>query len=385
MDKVRKRVLVLFGGESCEHDISIITGVLALNCIDKELYSPVPVYITEDGWYTGEELFDLAFYKRRDVKGLARVVTVFKSKILYTLKGSKLKEVGEVYCAVNCCHGLNGEDGSLAGVMRMLGIPFASPDMLSSSVCIDKTATKIFLSGMDVKTLQYKVVTASAFYKSREFVLSLAEKKIGYPCIVKPARLGSSIGISRASDRKELKEGIELALRYDGKIIVERALDGFTEVNCAAYRSGSKINISECECPKATGELLSFADKYGNGVKHALSRDFPAKIPTEISNKIKEITGAVYRKLYVTGVIRIDFLLKDGEIYLNEINTVPGSLALHLFKDKASDFNEVLTELIEEGVRSHREYLSSTFTYSADVFSCVGNKNSGAKHSTIKN
>lgn len=385
LDKVRKRVLIVFGGESCERDISVITGVLALNSLDRDTFIPLPVYITEEGWFTGEELFDLSFYKKRSVEGLKRVVPIFKSKTLYVLKGKKIKPIGEVYSAINCCHGLNGEDGCIAGVMRLLGIPFASPDMLASSVCIDKTATKIFLEGMGVKTLPYKVVTATAFFKSKEFVLNLTEKKIGYPCIIKPARLGSSIGITVARDKQTLKQGIERALRYDAKIIIEKALEGFTEINCAVYKSGGKICVSECENPKPTGEVLSFDDKYKSGLKHALIREFPAKIPEEASLKIKEITCAVYRKLYAIGVVRMDFLLKDGEVYLNEINTVPGSLALHLFRDKVSEFSEVLTQIIEEGARAHREYVNGTFTYPADVFSSVGNKKMGVKRSTILN
>ncbi|MBQ9709930.1 MAG: ATP-grasp domain-containing protein [Clostridia bacterium] len=381
-DKPRKRVLVAFGGRSCEHDISIITGVLVLNSLPKDEYEPLPVYITDSGWFTGEQAFDLAFFKGRDTGKMKRVVPLLGEGRICVLSGKRLKDVGEVYCAVNCLHGLNGEDGSFAGVMRMCNIPLSSPDMLASSVFMDKAASKVFLEGMGVPCLPYKVIKNKAFFQNRGLILNLTERQIGFPCIVKPARLGSSIGIKRASTKAELALAIEHALRYDGKIIVERALDGFVEINCAAFRSGGRVIVSECERPIASGDVLTFADKYKSGLTQQAIREFPANISEQLSRKIRDITACVYRKMGISGIVRMDFLLCNNEVYLNEVNTVPGSLALYLFKQKTSEYSELLKELIEEGVREHRDYESGTFTYPTDVLNGIGSKHCAAKRST---
>lgn len=365
----KKKVAVFFGGRSCEHDVSIITGVLTLNCMDRERYEPVPVYITAEGMFSGEGMYDIAGFEGDT--GAYEVLFKAGDRNIYRLKGGKMRPMGEIYCAVNCCHGLNGEDGCLAGLMRLAGIPFASPDMLSSSVCIDKAAAKNYLLGLGVKVLPCRVVTGKAFFENRELALSLTEEKIGYPCIVKPARLGSSIGIRIASERRELVEAIEGALRYDSKLIVEKALEGACDINCAAYVSAGKIVVSECENPKPSGSLYTFEDKYISGLKRTLSRDFPAKLPSGISEKIKEITALVYRKMFITGVIRIDYLVRGEEVYLNEVNTVPGSLALYLFKNSTGEYGEVISSLIEEGVRAHREYESLCFEYGTNMLSSV--------------
>lgn len=376
-----KNVLVTFGGISCEHDISVITGVLALNCLNGEKYNPVPFYITENGCFTGDKLFDVSFYRNFTEKGLTRCAVFPSDGRLYCVERGRLKPLCEVYCALNCCHGLNGEDGSVAGLMRLAGIPFASPDMLSSSVYMDKAATKVYLEGLGVKTLPYRVTSKAEYFRNPDLALALAERNIGYPAIVKPARLGSSIGVKRADDRNGLIAAVEYALKFDGKIIIEKALTDFTEINCAAYLSGGRVIVSECENPLPSGGILSFEDKYESGVKRGLTRKFPAEIPAEISDKIKAITEKVYRETYVNGVIRIDYLLSGEEIYLNEVNTVPGSLSLYLFNERTAEFNKTLTELIEEGVKARRDYDNGTFTYRSNVLSGVGGKK-GVKRST---
>jgi len=381
VNNVRKRVLVVFGGRSSEHDISIITGVTCLNCLIGERFEPVPIYLTEEGWFTGDKLFNLEFFKERTTEGLQRVVPLIKNRTLHILKGNKIKEVGEIYSAINCCHGLNGEDGSVSGVMRLWGVPFASPDMLASSVCMDKSATKIYLEGIGVKVVEGKTLFRSAFFQNRELVLGLTEKQIGYPCIIKPARLGSSIGISCASDRKSLKEAVESALRFDSKVVVEKKLENFTEVNCAVYRYNGRMVVSSVETV-SKNKMLTFDDKYKSGLKHANFEVLDGQISDEVKRKIQEVTAYVYRKLYAVGVIRMDFLVKDGEVYLNEVNTVPGSLALYLFKNKTSEFKEVLLELIEEGVKAHREFENGIFSYPTDLLNCKGYKMKGAKRHT---
>ena len=384
MKKTLKNVLFLFGGKSCERDISVITGVLAANCTDKQEYFAVPVYITEEGWFTGDKLLEPAFYKNRSTAGLKKVAVLPCSKELYDITSGKLKRMFEVYCAVNCCHGLNGEDGTLSGVFRLSEIPFASPDVMASSVFMDKAAGKYYLMGANLPVLPFFSFSGEKYFGNREFCSVLTEKKIGYPCIIKPANLGSSIGISIAKNRNELKAAIERALRYDGKVLIEPALKNFTEINCAAYKKNGKIVVSECENPKFNGEFLTFGDKYATGLKNTVYREFPADINAELSAKIRELTLSVYKKAFLTGIVRVDFLVSEtGEIFINEVNTVPGSLALYLFRDTPAKYGEVISELREEGVRENRAFSNRTFSFGSDVLIKAGVK-SGAKRSTSR-
>ena len=185
-----KNILVFYGGISCEHDVSVVTGVLTLNSLDKEKYNPIPVYVTKNGeWLSGSELFDVAFYKHNDFKKIKRVTLVSGEKSLY-LKGRRLKKLADIYCAINCMHGLNGEDGCLAGTLKLLGIPLASPDMFGSSFAIDKEFTKIVLKGLNVKSLPYVSVTKNEYVKDINSLITKIHSSIDYPLILKPANLG---------------------------------------------------------------------------------------------------------------------------------------------------------------------------------------------------
>ena len=246
-----------------------------------------------------------------------------------------------MHCVINCTHGYNGEDGSISGLIKLCNIPFASPDNFTSSFSLDKEFTKIVLKGIGIKTLSYKILTRQEFETDNISCLKNLGK-ITYPIIIKPARLGSSIGITTANDFKELLSCVEKSFKFDDKLLIEPLLLGFTEINCAVYK-GEKLHISELEKPISKEQILSFADKYeGDG-----QREFPAKIDKSIALKIKNISKKVYTLLNFTGVIRIDYIVKDNEIYLNEINTIPGSMAYYLFCDTFKEFSNTLQELID--------------------------------------
>lgn len=362
-----KNIAVFFGGTSVERDVSVITGVLTLNSLDKSAYNPVPVYISGNGeWYTGESLFDIEFYKSVALKKLTPVTIVGGRNSLYKIKGRRTVFLCTVSVAINCLHGERGEDGCLAGVTELCGIPLASPSIIPASVSMDKDITKIFMKGLGIKTLR-RVVVEDATDIDKKTV------KIGYPLIVKPARLGSSIGISEAGNLDELKLAVSNALRYGKRAIIEKCLVGFTEINCAVYRcEDGNLKISECERPLGVKEILGFDDKYKNG-----EREFPAKIDETVSAKIKKITAKVYDALDFDGIIRIDYMISDGEIYLNEINSVPGSLAYYLFGDTLKNFSAILTDVIKAAERKFA--LKSTFRteYDSailDIEGCKGGK-----------
>ena len=361
-----KNIMVVYGGISVEHDVSVITGVLTLNALDKNKYNPVPVYVGKDGaWYTGD-LFDIDGYKKLNFKKLKKVTLTADSNVLYQVKKNRLKRICDIAVAINCLHG-GGEGGSLAGLLTHSKIPLASPDVFASSVAMDKAKTKIALKGLNVKTLPYAVTDGRIDEKEIE--------KIGFPLIVKPSSTGSSIGIRSAENKEELKSAISYALRYDRTAIIEKMLFHPIEINCSAYKNDKgEIIVSECEKPICKGKILSFDDKYVDG-----EREFPAKIDKKYSNKIRKITEKVYDKLSFTGIIRIDFFIYEGEIYINEINSVPGSLAYYLFSDTLKGFTEILNNIISFAEKEFAKQSTVIKEYKTTVLSIDGIKGGKSK------
>ena len=362
-----KSVVVFFGGKSVEHDVSVITGVMTLNSIDKEKYSPVPIYVDKKGeWYTGDILKDPDEYNNLNYKKLSRVTLVGGSNVLYRIKNNRLKPIDSVAVAINCMHGGSGEDGSFAGLLKSCGIPLASPPILPSAVSMDKRFTKTVMSGLKVKTLPF-------VFAKKESDAETAEKNLQYPMIVKPNLLGSSIGVMRAKDKGQLVAAIRYALRFGSGAIIEPCLEDFVEINCAAYLSGNKeITVSECERPVGRDKILTFGDKYEDG-----KRVFPADIDKKLSDKIKQTTEKIYRELDFRGVIRIDYFISGGVVYLNEINAVPGSLSYYLFSKTLKGFTVMLSDI---RALAEKEFaVSSTFKtdYKSGILSGVGSK--GAK------
>ncbi len=357
---------IFFGGQSVEHDVSVLTGVMALNSLKASKYNPIPIYVDFDGtFYTGEELFDISYYKNIEVRKLKKVTFVAGSNTIYVIKGKKLKKLLVISAVINCIHGAPGEDGAISGLCELCNIPFASPDMLSSSICMDKSFTKTFLKGIKVKALPSVTVSSPEEY--------IADEKLGYPIIIKPNKLGSSIGISKAENREEAFECIMQALRFGSEALIEPCVEGFTEINCAVYKNKEgEIIVSECEQPIGSGEVLSFSDKYKTG-----ERIFPAPIHKRISDKIKRISRTVYENLRTKGVIRIDYMIVDGEVYLNEINTVPGSLSYYFFADTLKGFSKMLIELIELALLEHSKENSFVKIHKSEIL--TGCKGKGAK------
>ena len=363
-----KNIAVFFGGQSVEHDISVITGVMTINCIDKDKFAVLPIYVSKDGeWKTGESLFDIDEFKNIDQNKLKRVVILNGDNTLYQVKGKKLKQIEKIYCAINCLHGRNGEDGALAGALSMSNIPLASPNMLSSSVSMDKSFTKLVLKALGINALKSVTVTCKSQVDS---VL----EQLDFPLLVKPNFLGSSIGITKADNKEALIDGIHNALRYGESAIIEPFLSNLTEINCAVYRDEKGIlNVSECEKPISRADILSFKDKYQDG-----KREFPANIEPKYSNKIKATAKKIYDRLGFDGVIRIDFFISDKKVYVNEINSVPGSLSYYLFGDTKKSFSNMLNRLIMSAERKYLRNLTFVKDYNSGILTSFGSK--GAKH-----
>lgn len=356
-------IAVIFGGKSCEHDISVITGVLTANTL-KEKFKVLEIYSDREGnWFTGKDLNKLSVYSSFNPKKYKRVTLSVGSQELFWVKGKRLKSLGRIDCVINCCHGLNGEDGSLSGLLRLCNIPLASPNIFCSAFAMDKEFTKIVLKGLKIPVLDYEVCRREDF-KEADF-----KTKLTYPVIVKPANLGSSIGIERVESEEKLKEALSRAFVYDDKVIIERMLTDFTEINCACYE-GEEIVVSECEKPiSSQGGILSFSDKYmGRG-----KREFPAKIDSAVSEKIKKFTKKIYNSLGFEGIIRMDYMISDGKVFLNEINTVPGSLAYYLFAETIAEFSQILEKIIQKAIKSFNSYNKNRFKFTSSVLFNAGN------------
>lgn len=346
---MQKNVAVVFGGMSSENEISIITGVMACNLIDVQKYAVYPLYISVSGeMFSDSRLKEIKFFSQPDFNKKAKRAIVADGK-LYTRKGNKLKFTCKLDVILNCCHGRGGEDGIVAALADLNGIANASPDVLGSAVFMDKAATKLIAKALGIKCADYFKICKRDFDKRGKMALKCIENRLKYPVIIKPSRQGSSIGVIVAHDRCELIDALDTAFMYDEIVIAEKFFDIKREINCAAYRKNGDVVVSECEEPMLDKEILTFKDKYESGGKERNS-SFPANISDKTATLIKSYTKLLYKRLDLRGVVRADFLIFDGEVYFNELNTVPGSLAYYLFADKFADYKNVLTEIIEQGI-----------------------------------
>lgn len=340
---MQKTVVVFFGGRSNEREISVITGMLAANLL-REKVRVVPVYWGEDGvFYSSPEMRAVEDFRDFSPK---RFPAVDLEGCALVCKKKRKKIVARLDCALNCCHGGMGEDGTLSALLRFNGVPSASPDAVVSGVFMDKSLGKIAARGLGVPVADGVALTESD-WSDRDRAIEKAEA-FGYPAIVKPAHLGSSIGIHVAKNRTELQEALELAFLLDCGALVERYLAGKRDINCAACALGGKVVLSPCEEVFSQEEILSFSEKYEGG--SARESALPADLPEPLAEEIRDYTRRIYENFGVRGVVRADFLVWEGKAYFNELNTVPGSLACYLFGESLTQSRDFLLALIEEAV-----------------------------------
>ena len=376
-------VAVLFGSRTCEHDVSIITGIQALGALDPEQYDAFPVYIARDGgWYVGESLRDISFYPSFDPTQARKVLpTADGGKLLLIdpnekkglfQRGEKVVATADV--ALLAFHGMNGEDGTLQGMLEVMDVPFTSSGVMGSSVGMDKIAMKQLFIGCGFPVLPYTWIDRAAWKKDRAACIAKIEAALDYPVYVKPANLGSSIGIKRAGDRKGLEDALEVAASFDRRVLVEKGVEKRREVNCSVLGYGEEARASELEMPLGGEELVDFNDKYvrrakgGKGMQ-SLQRLIPAPIPAEMAERIKALSVDIFRALDCKGVVRIDFML-DGEddvLYVGEINTIPGSLAFYLWEPLGLKFGKLLDEMIRYALTAAADRRESVFSYKSDI------------------
>ena len=350
------KVAVLFGGKSCENEISVLTGVFVLNLLDREKYVPVPVYIhTDGGMYTSAKMTDLNVFKKKEFSSFEQIF--FDGGTMYAFNGAKtkIKNKGKIDAALNCCHGGLGEGGGISALMQLNGIPFASPELTASGMFMDKTLTKLVAKALNVPTVEYIRVNEADYAKRGKFLLKNIESRLKYPVVVKPAHLGSSIGISVAETEESAAAAVEAAFQLDDRVIIEKFLKNKRDVNCAAYSLGGEIYVSEPEEAASGDKIYTFADKYlGEGSRRngGKAGKKAAAVSDETREKIRSYTRTLYKRMNLKGIVRMDFLLSEGKIYLGEVNTVPGSLAYYLFGERVSDAKNLFSDLIDDALAS---------------------------------
>ncbi|MBO5868946.1 MAG: D-alanine--D-alanine ligase [Oscillospiraceae bacterium] len=379
-------VAIIFGGKSVEHEISVISALQAAEYLDREKYNPIPIYITKQGkMYTGEEIGKIESYKSIDKllqKSKQVILTNEDGKVVmaeYPVKfrlGKKTNTVIDVVLPI--VHGTNVEDGTLQGYLKTLGVPFAGCDVLASAVGMDKHVMKLVFRDAGIPVLDSKCFLKTEYVQNEDGVIAAIEETFTYPVIVKPVNLGSSVGIKKADDREALAEALDNAFLFANTVLVERAIVNLREINCAVLGDLYEAEASECEEPLNATDILSYEDKYLAGGKSktgaskgmaSLARKIPADITPEMRTCIREMAVKAFRALGGCGVARIDFMIDttDNTVYLNEINTIPGSLSFYLWEPLGVSYKELLDRMIRYALKRARDEAEIVYSFDTNV------------------
>ena len=408
MEKIK--VGVFFGGKSVEHEISIISMIEATLRLNEDKYEIVPIYITKEGvMYTGEDLLDLEMY--RDIPVLLK--RCFKVAVVNDGKGVKVIRVpapiigrrvlNTIDVAFPIVHGTNVEDGTIAGFLNLLDIPYVGPDILASSLGMDKIAMKKVLKESGIPVVDYVGFYSKEYVKDEEKILKEIDEKLKFPLIVKPGNLGSSVGIKKVKNKQELEDAISFAMEFSDRVIVENCVSDLKEINCAVIGDITESTATECEEPILAGDILSYTDKYVGdtktkggkmgavkgarkggkvgarkgigGVNNSHEgKKLPADIPDETRDEIQRLAKETFKVLGCSGISRVDFLIDQeiNKIYVNEINTIPGALSWYLFEASGREFSDVLEEAIDVAIRRYSEREKLTFSYDQNILALTG-------------
>ena len=401
------KVGVFFGGKSVEHEISVITMNQAINSLDPEKYEIVPIYISKTGeMYTGDDLLDLYSFRDMEVllKRCYKVSVIRNGKQVQVVRtpapwiGKRVLSTIDV--AFPIVHGTNCEDGTVAGFLNLLDLPYVGPDIMASSIGMDKILQKKVLKESGIPVVEFVAFYTMDYIKDEDAILKEIEEKLLYPVIVKPGNLGSSVGIKKASNKTELEEAIEFSMEFTDRIIVEEAVTDLKEINCAVLGNLSNSEVSVCEEPLFTDEILSYTDKYigdgktkggtiggakvaghkvvgaktGNSSSSFANKKIPADLTKEQEEEVKRLTKEVFKVLGCSGFARVDFLVdnKTGNIYANEINTIPGALSFYLWEASGKTFEEQLDKAIDIALKRYQERENLTFSYDQNILAMQG-------------
>ncbi len=394
------KVGVIYGGETVEHEVSIISAIQAINKMDQEKYEIIPIYITKDRqWYTGDMLKDIEVYSDFNlIKKYGKNVVLYEKDGSFVLQNKKFPKsiVTDIDIAFPIMHGTNGEDGVIQGYLQSIGIPFVGGDIYASVVGQDKVFMKDIFEKDNLPMTKYVWFYDCDYKNDSEEVLKDV-KKLKYPLIVKPATTGSSVGIKVAENDQELVEAIDNAISYDNKILVEEVVTNLKEVNISVLGNYEHQRLSVIEEVMSKNKFLTYDDKYIGGGKGKLKggmkvpmkgsskgmasadRKIPADIPDKQKKEIEEIAIKAFRALGSAGTCRIDFLIdeKTKKVYINEINSIPGSLAFYLWDPIGVNYSELLDDMINIGIKDFKKRQSKTHTFETNILK--GFTNGGLK------
>lgn len=368
-----KPVIIMFGGVSPEHEVSVISGLQIVENIDRNLYEPHTIYITKKGDF---EYIDNLGNRKQFLSNKHRSISFgHDSKGGYFETSGLTKKRVYPYSAYLAFHGGLGEGGGIQGLLESISIPYTSTTQESSVITMNKQLTKEQVNKVGVATVPGMNLFSSDIRKNSNETAKLVKKELGLPLIIKPVHLGSSIGIKVVKTMIELEEGLLEAAFVDKEVLVEKYLTGFTEYNCSVRQIEGEIETSEIEKPLSKDEILSFADKYQRGSKKtgesgmaSLQRELPAKIDQKLKKRIQELATNAFKACRCKGMVRIDFMLTgDKKLFLTEINPIPGSMAFYLWEATGIPVKQQITDLIEQSVEDAQTLMNLTMDYETDI------------------
>lgn len=380
------RLGVIFGGESVEHEVSIISAVQAMNKMDSEKYEIIPIYITKDRqWYTGEMLKEIESYSDSSlIKRYAKNVVLYEKngKFVLQSKGFIKRVIKEVDMVFPIVHGTNVEDGVLQGYLQSIGIPFVGGDVYASVVGQDKLFMKEIFEAEKLPVCKYTWFYDNEYEENEDTILANI-KKLGYPVIVKPATLGSSVGIKTAKNVEEVKMAIDDAIKYDHKIIVEKVVENLMEVNISVLGNYENQQVSAIEQVITSSDFLTYEDKYIGGKSKgklggkfktskgmvSANRIIPAPLKGDMKEEIEKVAVNAFKALGSSGVVRIDFLVdtKNNKVYINEVNNIPGSLSFYLWEPIGKEYTGLLDDLVNIGIRDYKKRIAKTHSFETNI------------------
>ncbi|TAN52880.1 MAG: D-alanine--D-alanine ligase [Methylococcaceae bacterium] len=360
---------VLFGGRSVEHEISILSALQVINAVDSTFFRVVPVYISKEGhWFSGADLLEIDNYRNLDsvMRHCTRVVPIGHNEQLllqrYPASPFRRNLIDSIDVAFPVTHGTFGEDGCLQGMLEMYGIPYVGCDVTASALGMDKIRFKEICRQYGLPMVDYLWMSNKAWFSQSDAFKDDVQLRIGFPAIVKPANLGSSIGVTVVQSENDIDDAIDLAASFADRIIVEKLVPNLLEINCAVMGDGDETSASVCEEPLRSADFLSFADKYqskssgAKGMQSAL-RKIPAEIDEDLSRTIQNLARQTFLAVGACGVARIDFLVDRTarQVYVNEINAIPGSMSFYLWQPSGITFAALIKKLVELALKRQRE------------------------------
>lgn len=398
------RVAVLFGGKSTEHEVSVITGIQAIENFDREKFDVFPIYVTKEGkWYSGPELANIETFRKIHLipdKATQVVFSFDKDQKGFRPVGKKTinlfnrsSDILPIDVILPTFHGGLGENGGFAGLFETMDLPYVGPGITGGTLAMDKVVMKQLFEQENIAISKWFWFYRNAWNANRKIIITKIEEQLKYPLFVKPATGGSSIGTTKVHSTKELENAIEVAVLFDRKIVVEESVENAREFNISVMgNAGSELAVSVCEEVFSSNSLLTYEDKYmgeelkmGTGAKSqgmlSTKRQLPANISRELSKKMQMLAMNVFETLDGSGVSRIDFLYqeKTNKIFVIESNTIPGCLSFYLWDASGLKYKDMLTKLIDLAFERYNDSKENSVTFSTNIlenFKVGGSKGS---------